>query len=894
MLYHQIEQAIREHEPQLSVPNGTTFNDLYQCIRNVTRDNPELFWFSYQWKYLEENHKIHFSYTINREKRLKVKKQIDDVVQNDFRICKVQSLQKTEQVMYVYKWLALYCKYNIYSAYNQTIYSVFVCRNSVCTGYARAAQYLFKLLGIESKLVFGIMHNSEKGSRHCWLVVKINNQWYHFDPTFALPDISYLLSKAGVEPIFGADGLVYNHFCCNTEYVKLSRTIEDERELPICTSTIDYKPLQNLPIQIHRNEGADSQGVKGCILSDTGSYADVYLWHWEKTTQSVVKIFKKDAVHNLLNHELRMMHELSSSSFVLHFLGLTENQDGIIIEQATPLADLLRSPYYQLSAINFCKLILDVVTGLKDCLEHGIYYRDIHLNNIFLNNGNQYVLGDFGSCVFINEEYPSNFGGVGSPWYVAPETYQYNIFNEASTTYEIGMLAFFLLNDLYPPLYRECGKEESLKRRITGSDLPAPILLMKPTCAFEQQLAFIIQKSLSFEPDRRYQTLSDLEKSLKQCISLAEGKDYLLIDCSSGERTIEFEEKDNGNNNCNIHPEFYSTCEVFPTILVSNGENEKNNYRHDRINDFATTARGLFREKDNIPSTFQPSFKTENTPKKESIWKKLFGKKKKTKEYDVCSSVFAPAEVMPNSYLMTQVFLHLLEEAETISQLAVESDKNAKRRDYMPLWTKLKMGDEVDVELIIRGDTLLFKDKKKLRWQGRFTRCKFEYLIPQDTDMCELNCEVNLYVNRFLIGEMSFITDIVDYPRKLYSKVNTRLFKRIFISYAHKDSAFARILAYAYKAQGVDYFFDRDKLMAGDIYNEKILEFIDSSDLFILLWSENAANSDYVAKEYKRALLHAYPQISRDEATLKIHPMSIVPRTKYPQELAEIYNFEEV
>ena len=362
-LYNDLEQAIRNHALQLLVPQGTTQDDVYQYIRSIMRENPDIFWFSHQWKYIETDQTIRFHYTMDREKSLKAKDQIEDVVQNDFHINEVFLLSTAERVMYVYKWLALYCKYNIYSAYNQTIYSVFVCRNSVCTGYAKAAQYLFKALGIESRLVFGTMRNAEKESRHCWLVVKIDGLWYHIDPTFAVPEINDLLVKAGVDPVFGADGLVYNYFCCDTKTIKQSRTIEDEEELSECNNSIDYKSLQNFTIKIHRGDGAERMGVRGCLLSDSGNFASVYLWHSDKNVQSVVKMFKHDPSHELLWHECRIMREMASSRAVIHACGVTDNQDGIIIEQATPLADLLCSHYFQLSATNFCKLLLDVLSG---------------------------------------------------------------------------------------------------------------------------------------------------------------------------------------------------------------------------------------------------------------------------------------------------------------------------------------------------------------------------------------------------------------------------------------------------------------------------------------------------------------------------------------------------
>ena len=1000
-LYQQVEKAIRNHTLQMSVPKGTTHDDAHQYIRRVMRENPDIFWFSHQWEYIKDDLMLQFHYTISKERSVKAKKQIDDVIQKDFNIEVVRHLSVLQQVMYVYKWLALYCNYNLYSAYNQTIFSVFVHRNSVCTGFAKAAQYLFSILGVESRLVFGTMHQAEKGSRHCWLLVKIDNQWYHHDPTFAVPEISNLLYKAGVVPVYGAEGLVYNYFCCDTQSIKQSRIIEDENELPICTSTIESESLQDIPIHLHRTEGAEQLGVRGCLLSDKGSYSDVYLWHSDKITQSVVKIYKNDIAHELLRHELRIMRQLSPSNHVLHVLGITDNQDGLIIEQATSLADLLCSHYYQLSAMNFCKLLLNVIDGLQDSIKYGIYYRDIHLNNIYRTSKGCYVLGDFGSCIWIDSENSSNVGGVGSPWYSAPETYLNGVFNERSATYGVGMLAFFLLNELLPPLWNEYRKE-SQNLRVHGHELPSPLLLKKPSCAFEQQMASIIKKSLSFELADRYQKLSDLERALKQCMSLVKDGDYLLIEGGASERVDKFDKKENiDRKTYHDHTDFHSTFNGIPEILVSNGDNESlvfvdtnddcqadimqydmnsneaisddeivdlanssiddfaytagnpfdySNFtdelyddssipapppgstyeefsqRAERIDDFAATSynprhipapppSSSSYEKgshlsdinrkgcpnSNISSTlnaYLPEFGNDSSSKaksKKSIWSRIFRKKEeKIKEDEVYGSVFAPQEVKPNSHLLVQVFLHLLEEADKVQKYAMEADSKAERRKFAPLKTNLKSGDNVKVELNLYGESLLFNATNEMTWRGHFTQCDFDYFVSSDIDVNDLSCEVNLYVNGAIIGNMSFITKIVAAPRKLNSEIKSRVFKRIFISYAHQDSKRAKDFALAYKAQGTDYFYDRDKLAAGDVYEEKIFEYIDSADLFILCWSENASRSEYVWKELKRAMLHAYPQLSMNDATLKIYPISIEPRTSLPEDMAGIYNFEEV
>lgn len=262
---------------------------------------------------------------------------------------------------------------------------------------------------------------------------------------------------------------------------------------------------------------------------------------------------------------------------------------------------------------------------------------------------------------------------------------------------------------------------------------------------------------------------------------------------------------------------------------------------------------------------------------------------------DVYSSVYSPAEVKRKTNMLVQVYLHLQEEAEKVLTLSQEAQKNAERRDYIPLQCKLKRGDKVDISLNIYGETLLQSEKKSVIWFGTFTKCTFSYFVPKDIEVDELRCVAILSVNGAQIGEMCFVTEIVETPRSLHPEVFTRKYKKIFISYAHQDESKVKFIAQAYKAQGVDYFFDRDYLKAGDIFPQKIENYINSADLFILCWSKNAAQSDYVKKERNQALDRAYPKVKPiEKAPLSIYPLSIEPREELPEDMRDTYNFELV
>lgn len=267
----------------------------------------------------------------------------------------------------------------------------------------------------------------------------------------------------------------------------------------------------------------------------------------------------------------------------------------------------------------------------------------------------------------------------------------------------------------------------------------------------------------------------------------------------------------------------------------------------------------------------------------------------KKEKFHVYSSIFAPAEVKHKSHMLVQVYLHLYEETEKVKTLAQESDRNAERRDYIPLQCKLKKGDKVDVVLNIYGEALQMSDKKSVVWQGSFTKCSFDYFVPKDIDVEELSCVALLSVNGVPVGEMRFITQIVDSPRQLNPEIIAHKYSKVFISYSHQDESKVKFLHEGLELGAVPHFFDRKYLKAGDVFPQVIQDYINTADLFILCWSENASKSEYVQKERLQALERAFPQVQPEKAAkLRIYPMSIEPHAELPGDMKNYYHFGEL
>ena len=59
--------------------------------------------------------------------------------------------------------------------------SAIVNRRAVCEGYSRSAQLAIRYSGVPCIYVTG---KTKEGNGHAWVMVRIDNRWYHYDPTW--------------------------------------------------------------------------------------------------------------------------------------------------------------------------------------------------------------------------------------------------------------------------------------------------------------------------------------------------------------------------------------------------------------------------------------------------------------------------------------------------------------------------------------------------------------------------------------------------------------------------------------------------------------------------------------------------------------------------------------
>lgn len=249
--------------------------------------------------------------------------------------------------------------------------------------------------------------------------------------------------------------------------------------------------------------------------------------------------------------------------------------------------------------------------------------------------------------------------------------------------------------------------------------------------------------------------------------------------------------------------------------------------------------------------------------------------------------VFAPAEVRHNKTFIIRVYMYLPHEQDMVDSKVKEIDPYAVKKEYKPLDLPVKEGDKLSVQLNLSDGVECNKLTKTVIWRNHYTDCSFMTKLIDINQEC-IEGTAYMLVNDVPAGEMLFTIDVVDAdPRELYTKVDSRRFSKIFISYAHQDESQVRGIAEGCRMLGKDYFFDRHTLQPGDIFKDKILNYIESADLFVLCWSKNAAESEWVQIEREYAL-----QLIREgKSYLSIYPLCLRPEAPLPEDMSDKYNF---
>lgn len=177
-VYNQIMEGSMEDKPEIAIKcNKDCKNIFYKAYYAVYLDHPELISFLGIKGFYYDNNTITYH---NYENLSKIKaylgaRRIEREMENIRKDTK--NMDEQEKILYVYDYVASHNYDRLFTVLgsNQSAYSFFTKKSSVCAGFAKASQIIFQNIGINSYLVLS--------DDHMWNYVEYEGKYYIFDAT---------------------------------------------------------------------------------------------------------------------------------------------------------------------------------------------------------------------------------------------------------------------------------------------------------------------------------------------------------------------------------------------------------------------------------------------------------------------------------------------------------------------------------------------------------------------------------------------------------------------------------------------------------------------------------------------------------------------------------------
>jgi hypothetical protein len=254
------------------------------------------------------------------------------------------------------------------------------------------------------------------------------------------------------------------------------------------------------------------------------------------------------------------------------------------------------------------------------------------------------------------------------------------------------------------------------------------------------------------------------------------------------------------------------------------------------------------------------------------------------KDNNVHCSVFAPGRVAPREEFKIQVHLHVLEDFLEVSLKARRIDQAASFGGHGTLAHPIRRGATVHLTVVPDGLTILGETSHRLCWEGTPAHAVFDARAPAKPTSNAIGGLISLYVDGIAVGEITFELAVnataAGRPGQ-HAKTRATAYRAAFISYANEDFDKASLLAQGMQEASPDLelLFDVIAIKPGEEWEKKLPTLIEKADVFYLIWTDDAAKSEWVGKESRQAvyLYNTTPHRPAIRPVLFVRPFPEIP-----------------
>jgi serine/threonine protein kinase len=264
-----------------------------------------------------------------------------------------------------------------------------------------------------------------------------------------------------------------------------------------------------------------------------GSFGSVYrAWDTRLDREVALKLLHRPdtrgAHEAAVVEEGRMLARVRHPNVVMvHGADRSDGRVGVWTEfiQGQTLEQLLRER--GVFAAGEATLIgLDVCRALSAVHQAGLLHRDIKAHNVMRETGGRIVLMDFGTGIHYEDSSAANGSLAGTPVYMAPEVLDGREATVQSDVYSVGVLLYHLVTGSYPVRGRSI---QEIRTGHSGGER-TPLRDTRPN--LPEDFVQIVERALSPEPGRRYESAGEMEAALLSA------RDYVTVGAATRTESV--------------------------------------------------------------------------------------------------------------------------------------------------------------------------------------------------------------------------------------------------------------------------------------------------------------------------------------------------------------------
>ena len=234
-------------------------------------------------------------------------------------------------------------------------------------------------------------------------------------------------------------------------------------------------------------------------------------------------------------------------------------------------------------------------------------------------------------------------------------------------------------------------------------------------------------------------------------------------------------------------------------------------------------------------------------------------------------TVYRPRRIPPGQWSPVLAFAHLAERRADAPEDAPDPVEEVRRQAQQLLGdraaayaaTTEDSGEAIpregEITFVLDAPDLEVNPRQRsFRWLEEVHREEFRIRAPAALDGRTVRGALQVYLGALLVADVSLAIR-VDGAAATPAVPDTeadraRPYRRIFPSYSHQDERIVQqVEAYA-RTMGDEYLRDVTHLRAGEVWDDRLMDFIRAADVFQLFWSRNSMRSPWVRQEWEYAL----------------------------------------